>query len=294
MVEVLVELGGVATRATLIDATSRAEVDQALDAGDVVALQRGRYALPLVDEALAAAHRLTGVLSGPSAALRWGWAVKTVPERPVVTVPRNRRIRGGEAVGVELWRADLGPDDVDGPVTSKDRTLVDCLRREPFDSALAIADSALRDGYARPRLLALARDARGPGSIQVAAVARAADARAANPFESVLRAIAGRVEGLEVEPQVSIREPAFLGRPDLVDQRLQIILEADSFEWHGGRADLVRDARRYNDFVVAGWLVLRFAWEDVMFHQDRVEAVLAAAVARRTEHAWCGRCSASA
>ena len=62
-----------------------------------------------------------------------------------------------------------------------------------------------------------------------------------------------------------------------------VVLEADSFEWHGGRADLKRDARRYNAFIVHGWLVLRFAWEDVMFDAAYVRDVLTALVARRTQ-----------
>ncbi len=68
-------------------------------------------------------------------------------------------------------------------------------------------------------------------------------------------------------------------RPDLVDDRLRIVLEADSFEWHGGRSALARDARRYNTLVVDGWLVLRFAWEDVMHDPRYVRAVLVAATA---------------
>jgi len=34
------------------------------------------------------------------------------------------------------------------------------------------------------------------------------------------------VPGLHVKPQVSVYDPHFLGRPDLVDERLGIILEA--------------------------------------------------------------------
>lgn len=145
---------------------------------------------------------------------------------------------------------------------------------------------------AAARLRALARDARGPGARQIRRVAGVADGRAANPFESALRAIALDVPGLVV-PQRSVRAgQRFLGRPDLVDDALGIILEADSFEWHGGRAALVRDARRSNAFVVEGWLVLRFTWEDVMFHPDQVRLVLESAVAARTERA-CG-CRAAA
>ena len=58
-----------------------------------------------------------------------------------------------------------------------------------------------------------------------------------------------------------------------------MILEADSFEWHGDRAALRRDARRYNLLVVDGWIVLRFAWEDVMFDPAYVREVLVAVVA---------------
>ena len=32
----------------------------------------------------------------------------------------------------------------------------------------------------------------------------------------------------------------------------------------GGRRDFRLDCRRYNELVCAGWLVLRFTWEDVL------------------------------
>jgi hypothetical protein len=41
---------------------------------------------------------------------------------------------------------------------------------------------------------------------------------------------------------------------------------------------LKRDCERYNAFVLEGWLVIRFAWEHVMFHADYVRAVLVAVV----------------
>lgn len=90
----------------------------------------------------------------------------------------------------------------------------------------------------------------------------------------MLRAIALRVEGLHVKPQRPIETPRLYARPDLVDEDLRIVLEADSFVWHGGRAALARDARRYNLLVIEGWSVLRFTWEDVMHDQKYVRAVL--------------------
>ncbi|MCM0620185.1 endonuclease domain-containing protein [Nocardioides bruguierae] len=79
-----------------------------------------------------------------------------------------------------------------------------------------------------------------------------------------------------------IASPRWLGQPDLVDRRARIVAEADSFSWHGGRADLVRDAARYNALVVHGWTVLRFSWEEVMLHPRRVEQTLRDAVRLRT------------
>jgi very-short-patch-repair endonuclease len=184
---------------------------------------------------------------------------------------------------VVLHRATLHADDVVEGRTSRERTLVDCLRTLPLAESLAVADSALREGLGRGRLEAVARDARGPGSPRVRQVAALADGRAANPFESALRATCLDVRGLRVVPQVPIVEGRWLGRPDLVDQRLRIALEADSFAWHGERAALRRDANRYNALVAAGWLVLRFSWEDVMFEPLQVRAVLEEVVRRRTE-----------
>ena len=291
MVEALERMGSVATRAALVRATTRSAVDAALTAGDLVAVARGRYALASADEARVAAHRLSGVVSHGSAALRHGWQVRLPPDLPHVTLPKGRTVTSEQRGGVNLHRTDMARDDVEGDVTTRERTLVDCLRAGPFGDALCVADSALRDGFGRRRLQSLVRDLRGPGSALARRVADCADGRAANAFESALRAIALTVDGLDVEPQMSIRLGwRFLGRPDLVDGRLGIVLEADSFEWHGDRAALARDARRYNALVVNGWLVLRFTWEDVMFHPDEVALVLQAAVAERTERpCGCGR-----
>ena len=121
-------------------------------------------------------------------------------------------------------------------------------------------------------------------------VAAEADGDAANPFESVLRAVARDVPGLHVQPQRLVVTERSNVRPDLVDVELGVILEADSFEWHGDRRALRRDARRYNLLVVDGWIVLRFAWEDVMFDQEYVRDVLVAVVSlvhRRRKVAGC-------
>jgi very-short-patch-repair endonuclease len=83
-------------------------------------------------------------------------------------------------------------------------------------------------------------------------------------WAAVLRAIALDVPGLNLRPQVVIEEEGFRGRPDLVDVGNRVVLEAESFEFHGRRIGLRRDCERYNALGLRGWLVLRFSWEHVM------------------------------
>lgn len=276
--------GGVATRAVLERTVGRPELERALGCGRLLRVGRGRFVLPHVEADRSVAHALNGVLSHESAALQHGWSVLIAPEKPHVTVPVRRRVASQRGSKAHLHRVDLHPDDVTDGATSQERTLLDCLRACSFPAALAVADSALRAGRSPAWLQAVARDARGPGAVQARKVAGAATALAANPFESGLRAAALQVPGLHVRPQVPLYSAdEYLGRPDLVDLDLRIIAEADSFEWHGSRSALARDARRYNAMVVAGYLVLRFTWEDVMFEPAAVRATLAAATERRCQ-----------
>lgn len=275
VVDLLAELGGVARRAALLRWVDRASLETAVAAGTVVRDARGLYALPGADEAARAAARLGGVLCLSSAALHHGWAVAVTPRRPQVLVSRGRRLSAARRRDVEVRWGKVTPGEVAGIATCADRTLEMCLRTLPFAEALAVADSALREGYGREALLALADGAAGPGARQVRRVASHATGLAATPFESTLRAICLEVPGLKVEPQVQLEGV----RPDLVDRHLRMVLEADSFAWHGSRSALDRDARRYNALTVEGWMVLRFSWEEVMHHPQRVRDVLARAVA---------------
>ena len=273
VVDLVTELGGVARPREL--PVDRVDLEAAVSCGRLERDARGLYVLPQVAESVRAAHRVGGHLCLLSAALHRGWKVKRQPDRPQVAVSRGRKLAPQRRAGLDLLRVELDATQVEGIITSAEVTLEHCLRRLPFDEALAVADSALREGFGEDGMRRLAERVRGPGARQVRQVCGVASGLAANPFESVLRAICLEVPGLAVVPQVDLGG----ARPDLVDQRLRLVLEADSFEWHGGREALVRDARRYNRLVVEGWIVLRFSYEDVMFHPERVRRTLVRAVA---------------
>jgi len=277
VVEELEQLGGVARRRALLRRVDRAALDRALEVGDIERIGHGRFALPGADRAVRAAVACGGTVGLLDAALHHGWAVKTRPRTPHVVVSRGRRVPAARAREVTLHRAELAPHEIDDRWTAEETTLDHCLRRLPFDEALCVADSAPREGVGRDVLRRLAAGAKGPGSAQLRRVVAEASPEADNPFESTARSIALDVPGLVVRPQVELEGLGF--RVDLADVRLRIVIECDSFEWHGKRSALERDARRYNAMVVNGWIVLRLCYDDVMHHPDEVRRTLVAAVA---------------
>ena len=261
-----------ASTAAVLDLTSRSRLRVAVRSGLVVRDAKGRYSLPGVDEALRAASRLSAVLIEDSAAQYHGWELKHRPPSPCLAVPRHRTVPAHRRRGVRVRFVDLDPEDVSRQATAPGATVMACAARMPFDEALVVADSALRH-----------RDVTQSGMIRLAEampvryrsrclrVASLADGSAANPFESVLRAIALGVDGLHVEPQVWVDD---VGRPDLLDRDLGLVIEADSFEFHGRRRALKHDCERYNAFVVGGRLVVRFSFEHVMLEPRYVHGVL--------------------
>lgn len=278
----LARLGGIARRDHLRALSHWRHIDAALAEGRILRVSHGWYSLPFGEDGRCEALRLTGAASHTTAANHWGWKVKTAPDRPHVTVRRKRHLARAAQVPVVVHWRDLDTGDVvDGWVTSRVRTVIDCALDLPFDEALAVADSALRSGLRRRDILVRAAWLGPRQRARVDRVMAAADARAANPFESVLRAIAVGVAGLSVEPQLRISGADFRARVDLADAELMLVLEADSHEFHSARRDFDRDCRRYDELTARGWLVLRFSWEQVMFDPEWVGSVLVRVVSLR-------------
>ncbi len=280
-VEALQRLGGSATTADLAALTGRQALRAAYERGDVTRLARGRYALPGAPDPFVTATRLHAVVSHASAAQHWRLAVVAKPLAPHVTVGRHRSGLGRQ--GAEVHWADLHPHEISGQVTTPVRTVLDCARTMSFGEALAVADSALRLGLVTPSELASSAAAlRGAGRVKVLRVVSSADPRSASALESLLRAILIDAGLVGFIPQVQITSDGFAARVDLAHPGLRIVLEADSFEHHGHRSALVRDCRRYDELVVRGWLVLRFAWEQVVADPRWVVEMVTAAVQARS------------
>lgn len=275
-------LGGCATAGQLRRRHSKRAIRGAVLSGEILHRARGRYVVAEVAAHRQQAYAACAVLSHVSAALEHGWAVKNVPERAWIVVSPGRSLPNRETFAHVSW-AGTSPAERAAGVTAPLRTVIDCCRVLPRDEALAVADSALRArAITRAQLRAAALGARGQGAGTLRWVAAHADARAANPFESVLRAILLTIPGLDLRLQHVIAEPGLFAIVDLADPILRLAIEAEGFEHHGTRGGLVRDARRYSELAIYNWSLVRFVWVDVMFHPDWVRWVVESWLATRS------------
>lgn len=270
-VEVLRYLDGAASRSDLLRHTTRRALEQAVLDRRVERVARGRYALATLPPALKTATALSGVLSHENAAEYWLLKTLAKPTKVHVTVPPGAHRTAKK--GVTLHYAQISDEGVTSPL----RTVLDCARTMPFREGLAIADSALRGNLiTKEELLEAAYRLTNRGSRRAMTVAEHSTPKAANPFESALRAVV-ITAGLDgFVPQLLICENNVNYRVDLGDPLRRLVAEADSFEFHGSPSALERDCRRYDELVSRGWLVLRFSWWQVLFDPEWVREMLVA------------------
>ncbi len=273
-------LGGTAAWAQLRTIVSKRSLLAAVRDGVVVRVSRGLYSLPTnADRSMA--RSLRGVVSHLSAAESWELGV--LEHVPVlhVTVSRHRS-RVSQPAGVKIHSRDLPAAERKAGTTNALHTVVDCARTCPVPQALAIADTAVRTALVRASELREATASlRGIGAIGARRIAGWVDARAASPLESALRGLLLDNGFTQFEPQlVVVHEGRRIATVDLGDRASGLLLEADSFLWHGQRAALERDARRYDELVSRGFLILRFTWEQVLSDPSWVLAMVRRALVR--------------
>lgn len=279
LVELLVRHGVVRRRVLAKAGVSRRVLRRLLRDGVLVLLTPDVFAPagePAVGRELAAAAAaLDGVVSGASAALRWGWSLLQEPADHQVTVPKDRG--GRELAGVRVRRRDLLAGEYverDGVwVTTPLRTAMDCARDLPRHEAVVAVDSALRSKQVTLEELlgALAALPRGPGRRRVAEVLSLVDPASGSVLESVCRLVLVDA-GLPPEAtQLVVRNGrVVIGRVDFAWPSAWLVVEVDGFEFHSDRRRYRDDRRRSTALGRAGWTVLRFSWEDVTLAPDWV------------------------
>jgi len=250
----------------------------AVDAGHLIRVRRGHYALPDTDVHILEAVRVGGRLACVSAAADSGVFafdsrlahVQIEPTGSRLRTPHDRfqLLTDQNRHGVELhWNVLLQPDDGSEYRVGLIDALVQILRCQEPRFALASLDSALHQGLIPPTALSVIFAA---VPREVLYLRRLVDARSEAGQETVLRFIVGQA-GYEFEIQVRIDG---VGRIDMIVEGC-IAVEADSRQFHDGWDAHARDRTRDCELAMLGYLTLRVLYRDIMFHPERVLAAIA-------------------
>lgn len=283
-------LTGPATRASAREAGIS---QKQLRRRDVARLSRDTYlprALTGDVRARIAAVLLTApgnaVVSHTTAAELWGLAVplRRRDERVHITVATGSAVRGRADRGIH--RSPLEPDEVvrrDGfAVTHQARTWRDLAAVLEPGPLLAVTDQLLaRWCTAEDLLVQLRRRPGGRGSARARAVLDVANPLAESPMESLLRWLLHEAALPTPVVQHVIRDDdgVFLGRADLAWPAQKVLVEFDG-DVHRDRDVFVRDLRRQNALIAAGWTILRFTSADLLGRPDEVVAQICRALGR--------------
>ncbi len=213
--------------------------------------------------------------SHESAALLHGLGVYRLAEEVHVSQawkPKVRRGRGTplrrHPIDVPAW--DRTTTATGLPVTTLERTMIDCARWLPGERGLVVADSGLRAGADRRVAASVLAEAAGrPGVRQARRILELADARSESVGESRLRWIL-HAAGVEV-PSLAVAVETWRGTVwvDAGWPDVQVGIEFDgAVKYSGGeygdpRERLLTEKRRHDALTEAGWTILRVTWDDL-------------------------------
>lgn len=233
--------------------------------GPVLAQAGCRVTPSVRDRAACLAAGDRAVLSGPSAARLHGFGLRsaltcvTVPRGRHIELPDVRFLREAVPVGDLVQRAGL-------IVTGHGRTVFDCLRLLPPDEAVTFLDRALQQDWITSDDFAARMRAHGRRHgvhhlrklhAEVASGARSELERRAHR-QLVTAGIGGWIPNHPIHDARGL-----IGYADLAFPAIKLVVELDGRAWHTGPDRFQRDRTRQNRLAAAGWVVLRFTWEDV-------------------------------
>ncbi len=244
-------------------------------------------------QAVALAERLTTDFwfSHSTAAVLHGLWTWRLAEEVHVTQLGNPSVRRRADPGVRRHWTPLPVTDrgeVDGlPVTSLERTIVDCARHLAPTAGIVVADSGLRAGADIGRVAAVLEAAAGGRGVRRARrVLAEADGRSESPGESAVRWIA--VDGGLSRPEPNHVVSTWRGeyRLDLAWTEQRVAVEFDgAVKYSGGefgdpQGRLLAEKARHDALVEAGWFVLRVTWGDLADPDLLVRRIRSALVRR--------------
>jgi very-short-patch-repair endonuclease len=282
---------GRVTRAQLLAAgVSRSMIETMLGNGRLEARYPGVYALAGAGDLEFARHTEALLASPPGAVLSHAsaaevWALLRPDSHTVdITLPGTQTPR---LPGIRAHRTSTLDPKKDVrirhglPVTSPARTFVDIAGDTPepqLERALddALARNLLRLTQLRDTLVRAGPTRKG-ASILKALIADREHGRGLSRSDAEL--MLGRhlkAAGI-TEPRLNVSFGTYV--PDMVWSDQRVIVEVDSWRWHGGRRKFEDDRQRDATLIAQGWTILRFTARQIEREPYRVIAQIAAALA---------------
>jgi Transcriptional regulator, AbiEi antitoxin/Protein of unknown function (DUF559) len=271
---------GYATYAQLVAAgLSRTQIDRRVQDGRLIRVYPKVYAVGFLPSTpLARAHAAVlacgpgAVLSHGSAAALWGWQPQWPPV-PELSTTQDRRPRGIRVHRTSTLAGEDRTRQRDIPVTSPARTLFDLAPRLSDAQLVRAYNDARLAHYLRPDALGeiLQRLPRAPAA---ARVARLIDHQA-NPTRSELEdAFLAFVErhGLP-RPAINVIVAGY--EVDICYPEQRLIIELDSWTFHGDREAFERDRERDSATTAAGFRTVRLTRRRLTWAEaERLRAML--------------------
>jgi very-short-patch-repair endonuclease len=199
-----------------------------------------------------------------------------------VNVPSPRQHRG--VLRVHSYRMAAG-DVVHvgaGAVTTRERTIIDCVGRLPAADASALIAWTISRDLVAPEVLAawVVGHPRTWGNVRRRSAVDQLASRAASPAEQLLQdllraaGIGGWTAGASLLGAVGVAASADIWFADV-----RLVIEVDGQAFHGA-SRFQDDRTRQNLLVAAGCTVLRYTWHDLTVRSSMVVAQIRANLAR--------------
>lgn len=260
---------GIAERREAIElGATRTQIDSALRAGTLRLIRRRWLATATAPTALTTAAARGGKLTCLSAARALGlWVMDD--ELVHVSVTSSSSEPSPAEVKLHWMRTPPGTRSrrLIEPVET---TLIHLAACQPFESALATTESAIRMGLIdRDHLVRLETR-----STRFRAVVAECTGLADSGIETIPRIRLERI-GLSMEQQAVVdghRVDGLIGR--------RLVLQFDGHAPHQQAQQRSRDLRQDRRLTLLGYTVLRFSYQQVMHEWERVEQSIVAAVAQ--------------